>query len=158
MYPVSTIFIRKPAAIYQECPHSCALLFREEVEHRHRLPEACAASAQPEGGGALHDNEDSLRRQARRRCGVHTEGSKEEGKTGQCCEECVKLWTPCLSAFQPFTDPQVFADKEVILSGGAINSPQLLMLSGVGNADDLKKLDIPVVQHLPGRSAGHPRR
>lgn len=45
---------------------------------------------------------------------------------------------------------QVFADKEVILSGGAINSPQLLMLSGVGNADDLKKLDIPVIQHLPG--------
>lgn len=45
---------------------------------------------------------------------------------------------------------QVFADKEVILSGGAINSPQLLMLSGVGNADDLKQLNIPVVQHLPG--------
>lgn len=45
---------------------------------------------------------------------------------------------------------QVYADKEVILSGGAINSPQLLMLSGVGNADDLKQLDIPVVQHLPG--------
>uniref|UniRef100_A0A665U690 Choline dehydrogenase n=1 Tax=Echeneis naucrates TaxID=173247 RepID=A0A665U690_ECHNA len=45
---------------------------------------------------------------------------------------------------------RVFADKEVILSGGAINSPQLLMLSGVGNADDLKKLGIAVVQHLPG--------
>ncbi|TRY81840.1 hypothetical protein DNTS_011406 [Danionella cerebrum] len=48
---------------------------------------------------------------------------------------------------------QVFADKEVILSGGAINSPQLLMLSGVGNADDLRKLNIPVVQHLPGYGA-----
>lgn len=45
---------------------------------------------------------------------------------------------------------QVFANKEVILSGGSINSPQLLMLSGIGNADDLKKLGIPVVQHLPG--------
>ena len=45
---------------------------------------------------------------------------------------------------------QVRARKEVILSGGSINSPQLLMLSGIGNADDLKKLDIPVVQHLPG--------
>ncbi|XP_061841513.1 choline dehydrogenase, mitochondrial isoform X2 [Nerophis lumbriciformis] len=45
---------------------------------------------------------------------------------------------------------RVFADKEVILSGGAINSPQLLMLSGVGNADDLEPLGIPVVQHLPG--------
>ncbi|KAG7472261.1 hypothetical protein MATL_G00106980 [Megalops atlanticus] len=45
---------------------------------------------------------------------------------------------------------KVYADKEVILSGGAINSPQLLMLSGIGNGDDLKKLDIPVVSHLPG--------
>ncbi|XP_077473684.1 choline dehydrogenase, mitochondrial [Stigmatopora argus] len=45
---------------------------------------------------------------------------------------------------------RVFADKEVILSGGAINSPQLLMLSGVGNADELKEHGIPVVQHLPG--------
>ncbi|XP_071807433.1 choline dehydrogenase, mitochondrial-like [Asterias amurensis] len=42
------------------------------------------------------------------------------------------------------------ASTEVILSGGAINSPQLLMLSGVGNADHLKEHDIPVVAHLPG--------
>ncbi|XP_023647353.1 choline dehydrogenase, mitochondrial [Paramormyrops kingsleyae] len=45
---------------------------------------------------------------------------------------------------------KAFAEKQVILSGGAINSPQVLMLSGVGNADDLKKLDIPIVSHLPG--------
>ncbi|XP_051964277.1 choline dehydrogenase, mitochondrial-like [Xyrauchen texanus] len=45
---------------------------------------------------------------------------------------------------------KVFADKEVILSGGAINSPQLLLLSGVGNADELHKMDIPVTQHIPG--------
>lgn len=45
---------------------------------------------------------------------------------------------------------KAYVSREVILSGGAINSPQLLMLSGVGNADDLKKLDIPVVCHLPG--------
>ncbi|EPY80992.1 choline dehydrogenase [Camelus ferus] len=45
---------------------------------------------------------------------------------------------------------RAYASKEVILSGGAINSPQLLMLSGVGNADDLKKLGISVVCHLPG--------
>ena len=40
--------------------------------------------------------------------------------------------------------------KEVILCGGAINSPQLLQLSGVGNADDLKRLGLGVVQDLPG--------
>ncbi|KAM4721709.1 choline dehydrogenase, mitochondrial [Rhinophrynus dorsalis] len=45
---------------------------------------------------------------------------------------------------------KAFVTKEVILSGGAINSPQLLMLSGIGNADDLMKLGIPVIAHLPG--------
>ena len=39
---------------------------------------------------------------------------------------------------------------EVILSSGAINSPQLLQLSGVGNAEELKALGIDVVQDLPG--------
>jgi choline dehydrogenase len=39
---------------------------------------------------------------------------------------------------------------EIILAGGAINSPQLLQLSGVGRADDLAALGIPVVADLPG--------
>jgi choline dehydrogenase len=39
---------------------------------------------------------------------------------------------------------------EVILCGGAINSPQLLQLSGVGNAADLRALGIDVVADLPG--------
>ncbi|GAA3439864.1 choline dehydrogenase [Kutzneria kofuensis] len=39
---------------------------------------------------------------------------------------------------------------EVILCGGAINSPQLLQLSGVGNAEELKALGIDVVHDLPG--------
>ncbi len=38
---------------------------------------------------------------------------------------------------------------EVILCGGAFNSPQLLQLSGVGNAQDLTALGIPVVHDLP---------
>jgi len=38
----------------------------------------------------------------------------------------------------------------VVLSGGAINSPQLLQLSGVGNADELKALGIAPVVDLPG--------
>ncbi|GAB6176578.1 choline dehydrogenase [Desulfobaculum senezii] len=39
---------------------------------------------------------------------------------------------------------------EVIVCGGAINSPQLLQLSGIGNADELSNLGIDPVQHLPG--------
>ncbi|MBF8290493.1 MAG: choline dehydrogenase [Chloroflexi bacterium] len=39
---------------------------------------------------------------------------------------------------------------EVILAGGAINSPQLLQLSGIGNAGELGALGIPVVADLPG--------
>ncbi|CAH2313143.1 choline dehydrogenase, mitochondrial [Pelobates cultripes] len=45
---------------------------------------------------------------------------------------------------------KAFITKEVILSGGAINSPQILMLSGIGNADELTRLGIPVVAHRPG--------
>lgn len=45
---------------------------------------------------------------------------------------------------------KVRAEREIILSGGAINSPQLLQLSGIGPADLLKKHKIPVVQDLPG--------
>lgn len=44
---------------------------------------------------------------------------------------------------------KVLAGKEIILSGGAINSPTLLMHSGVGNAKDLKEAGIPVVHDLP---------
>lgn len=39
--------------------------------------------------------------------------------------------------------------KEVVLCGGAFNTPQLLQLSGVGNAEELTKLGIPVVHDNP---------
>src|SRR5690625_1332737 len=42
------------------------------------------------------------------------------------------------------------AKREVILCGGAINTPQLLQLSGVGNTDELKQHDIKSIHHLPG--------
>ncbi|MGH8725012.1 MAG: GMC family oxidoreductase [Burkholderiales bacterium] len=44
----------------------------------------------------------------------------------------------------------VKARKETILAAGAIGSPQLLQLSGVGNSDHLGRHGIPVAHHLPG--------
>ena len=44
---------------------------------------------------------------------------------------------------------EVVRADEVILCGGAINSPQLLQLSGVGDADRLEALDVSVVHDLP---------
>jgi predicted dehydrogenase (TIGR03970 family) len=44
---------------------------------------------------------------------------------------------------------RVEADR-VVLSAGAIRSPHLLMLSGIGPADQLQQFGIPTVRHLPG--------
>jgi choline dehydrogenase-like flavoprotein len=44
----------------------------------------------------------------------------------------------------------LMATKEVILCAGFINSPQLLMLSGIGDEEELNRWDIPIVKHLPG--------
>ena len=45
---------------------------------------------------------------------------------------------------------QARAEAEVILSGGSINSPQLLLLSGIGPADELHRAGVAPVHNLPG--------
>lgn len=42
------------------------------------------------------------------------------------------------------------ARREVVLAAGAIGSPRLLLLSGIGPADHLRKVGVPVVHDLPG--------
>ncbi len=44
----------------------------------------------------------------------------------------------------------VSAAREVVLSLGAINTPKVLMLSGIGNAPDLARHGITTIEHLPG--------
>lgn len=51
------------------------------------------------------------------------------------------------------SERELRAEREVLLCGGAINSPQLLMLSGIGPADQLARHGIPVRHALPG--VGH---
>jgi choline dehydrogenase len=48
------------------------------------------------------------------------------------------------------SERQVRARREILLCAGPINSPQLLKLSGVGPAQELAELGIPLVQALPG--------
>jgi choline dehydrogenase len=45
---------------------------------------------------------------------------------------------------------QARASREVILAGGAVNTPQLLLLSGIGQSETLRRFDIPVVMELSG--------
>ncbi|MCX7146482.1 MAG: choline dehydrogenase [Sulfuritalea sp.] len=47
-------------------------------------------------------------------------------------------------------DHEVRAAREVVLAAGTLQSPQLLQLSGIGDAERLKQLGIPVIHHLPG--------
>ena len=42
------------------------------------------------------------------------------------------------------------AEREVVLCGGTVNTPQILMLSGIGPGDELKRHGIPVIHELPG--------
>jgi len=48
------------------------------------------------------------------------------------------------------TPGSVHASREVIVAGGSYNSPQILKLSGIGPADELRRFDIPVVKDAPG--------
>lgn len=48
-----------------------------------------------------------------------------------------------------FAGSDFHAKYDIILSGGALNSPQLLMLSGIGPAAELKRHDISIIQDLP---------
>jgi choline dehydrogenase len=49
---------------------------------------------------------------------------------------------------------RIRAGREVIMSLGAINTPKVLMQSGIGDQTELQRLGIPVVQHLPGVGNG----
>jgi choline dehydrogenase len=57
---------------------------------------------------------------------------------------------PKFSASASFETVQFNCQREVILAGGTFNSPQLLMLSGIGPEDQLNKLGLRCISNLPG--------
>jgi choline dehydrogenase-like flavoprotein len=62
-----------------------------------------------------------------------------------------KLYRACSRPSQEPGEPDtIYASKEVILAGGVFNTPQLLMLSGVGAREELERLGIRVLVDLPG--------
>ena len=61
-----------------------------------------------------------------------------EGKTAVGVEVVIKGKT------------EIIKGREIILCGGAINTPQILQLSGIGNAKELEAMGIAVVNDLPG--------
>ena len=88
---------------------------------RPRVPAPGHETPEPEGQDARLHHPHPLRGRARGRRGVHARRAHRTVAAG-----------------------------EVLLCGGAINSPQLLQLSGVGAADELRSLGVDVVQDLPG--------
>lgn len=57
---------------------------------------------------------------------------------------------PRYNASEPGILGRAYAKREVIISGGTFNSPQILKLSGIGPEEELKRFGIPVVVDLPG--------
>ncbi|CAD5223166.1 unnamed protein product [Bursaphelenchus xylophilus] len=53
-------------------------------------------------------------------------------------------------AIDSYNREKIYCESDVILAGGAINSPQLLLLSGIGPRNHLNSLEIPVIQDMPG--------
>ena len=75
--------------------------------------------------------------------GVHAKKIITESKAGEVRATGVMVQ----KGKQEFT---ITAKKEVLLSAGAIFSPQLLMLSGIGDKEELENKGITCIKHLPG--------
>jgi choline dehydrogenase-like flavoprotein len=56
----------------------------------------------------------------------------------------------CAVGVKTLTGEVYHANKEVILSAGTLDTPKILLLSGIGPQDELSKLAIPTINNIPG--------
>ncbi|VDN36716.1 unnamed protein product [Gongylonema pulchrum] len=64
--------------------------------------------------------------------------------------EFIRKSGPLCEGIDSWNREKVYCEEGVILAGGAINTPQLMLLSGIGPADNIRAHRIPLVQHMPG--------
>jgi choline dehydrogenase len=80
-----------------------------------------------------------------------TTNSERFKAVGVECREGPHLYRADPKAVDALPPSKIFrAKREIIISGGAFNSPQLLMLSGIGPKEELQRHSIPVTIDLPG--------
>jgi choline dehydrogenase len=109
---------------------------------------------QQEGFAAFDRNVKRGRRFSAARAYLHPV-KRRRNLTVQCRALATKLITEGKTVVGveyslPFGRNKSVRAKEVILCGGAFNSPQLLQVSGIGNETDLRAVGITSVHHLPG--------
>jgi choline dehydrogenase len=109
---------------------------------------------QQEGFAAFDRNVKRGRRFSAARAYLHPV-KRRRNLTVQCRALATKLITEGKTVVGveyslPFGRNKSVRAKEVILCGGAFNSPQLLQVSGIGNETDLRAVGITPVHHLPG--------
>jgi choline dehydrogenase len=109
---------------------------------------------QQEGFAAFDRNVKRGRRYSAARAYLHPV-KRRKNLTVQCRAMVAKVLTDGKTATGveyelPFGRKRTVHAKEVILCGGAFNSPQLLQVSGIGNSEELQKVGITPVHHLPG--------
>ncbi len=110
--------------------------------------------AQQEGFGAFDRNINRARRNSAARAYLHPVRKHRPNLKVKCRAFTRRILFENKRAvgveFEQYGQLHKVYAKEVICCGGAFNSPQLLQVSGVGNARELENFGIPVIQDLPG--------
>ena len=113
-----------------------------------RMPEGVGYSQMTRRGRWRGSTAQTFLKEARKRPNLRVETDAQASRLLFEGTRCVGV------EFRQYGQPVVArATKEVILSGGAVNSPHLLQISGVGPADHLRSIGVPVVHDLRGVGA-----